>query len=64
MDPLMVTVEILLIAFGVGFIWLAWTEGRPAHQPFGATVAAPAMPALPQVSRPLIPRTIRQTPLA
>ena len=64
MDPLMVTVEILLIAFGLGFVWLAWTEGRPAHRPFGATAPAHAMPALPQVRRPLIPRTIRQTPLA
>lgn len=64
MDPLMVTVEILLIAFGLGFVWLAWTERRPAHQPFGATAAAPSTKALPQVRRPLIPRTIRQTPLA
>ncbi|MGP1674609.1 MAG: hypothetical protein ACTS8Z_05295 [Candidatus Limnocylindrales bacterium] len=64
MDPLSTAVEILLIAFAVGFVWLAWTEGRTAHQPFGATAAAPSIPALPQVYRPLIPRTIRQTPLA
>lgn len=64
MDPLSAAVEILLITFGLGFVWLAWSEGRPALQPFGATAAVPSMPALPQVRRPLIPRTIRQTPLA
>ncbi len=64
MDPLSTVVEILLVAFAIAFFWLAWTEGRPARQGRRVPEVSPSSADMGQMRRPLIPHTIRQTPLA
>jgi hypothetical protein len=63
MDQLMALFSILLAASASMFFWLSLNESRQAAASLSPSGPAVALDDLVGVRRPLLPRTIRQTPL-
>jgi hypothetical protein len=63
MDPLMALFSILLAASASMFFWLSLNESRQAAAGLSPSGPAVALEDLVGARRPLLPRTIRHTPL-
>ena len=63
MDALIGLFSLMLAASALTFVWLSYVEGRQAHRSSPPSGSALALEDLVGASHPLIPRTIRQTPL-
>jgi hypothetical protein len=63
MDPLMALFSILLAASASMYFWLSLNESRQAVAGLSPSGPAVALDDLVGTRRPLLPRTIRQTPL-
>jgi hypothetical protein len=63
MDPLIGLFSVLLAASATMFFWLSVEEGRRAAAGFSPTGPAVALDDLVGARHPLLPHTIRQTPL-
>jgi hypothetical protein len=63
MDALIGLFSLMLAASALTFVWLSYVEGRQTATSRAPSVSARALDDLVGASHPLIPHTIRQTPL-
>ena len=63
MDPLISLFSLMLAASALTFVWLSYVEGRQTATSEAPSGASRALDDLVGASHPLIPHTIRQTPL-
>ena len=63
MDALIGLFSLMLAASALTFLWLSYVEGRQADRSIAPSGSALALEDLVGASHPLIPHTIRQTPL-
>jgi hypothetical protein len=63
MDALIGLFSLMLAASALTFVWLSYVEGRQKDPATARSASAIALEDLVGASHPLIPHTIRQTPL-
>ncbi len=63
MDPLMNVVVILMGSSAAAFFWLAYADGRRRPRSVSQAGTASAREDMVGARYPLMPRTIRQTPI-